>query len=106
LRETAWRFAGRKSKFVGSPETVANELERWFSGRACDGFNYRVENPTEFKLFIERVLPILRARGVIRSDYQADTLRGHLGLPFPENRYARARQKAGPSRSVDASAAE
>jgi FMN-dependent oxidoreductase (nitrilotriacetate monooxygenase family) len=106
LRETAWRFAGRKSKFVGSPETVANEIERWFSGRACDGFNYRVENPSEFKLFIERVLPILRARGLIRSDYQGDTLRGHLGLPVPENRYTRARRAAAPEQSAEASAAE
>ena len=28
LRETAWRFAARKP-FVGSPPTVANEIERW-----------------------------------------------------------------------------
>jgi hypothetical protein len=52
------------------------------------------------------VLPILRARGLIRSDYQGDTLRGHLGLPVPENRYTRARRAAAPEQSAEASAAE
>jgi hypothetical protein len=34
------------------------------------------------------VVPILQARGLLRSEYEHDTLRGHLGLPTPENRYA------------------
>ncbi|HYQ40891.1 MAG TPA: hypothetical protein VER11_02960, partial [Polyangiaceae bacterium] len=92
LRETAWRFAARRSPFVGSPLTVANEMERWFREGAVDGFNFRVSNPTDFDDFVRRVLPILRERGVIRRDYEQTTLRGHLGLPIPENRHTLARR--------------
>ena len=88
LRETAWRFAARPNPFVGSPQTVADEIERWFVGGACDGFNFRVTNPTDFALFTDRVVPLLQARGLFRRDYEGETLRDHLGLPFPENRNA------------------
>jgi FMN-dependent oxidoreductase (nitrilotriacetate monooxygenase family) len=92
LRQTAWRFAAWRSPFVGSALTVANEIERWFREGAADGFNYRVSSPTDFTLFLEQVVPILRERGIVRSEYAHETLRGHLGLPVPENRYARARR--------------
>ncbi|MFZ2998298.1 LLM class flavin-dependent oxidoreductase [Sphingobium sp.] len=88
LREAAYRFGQWRSDFVGSPETIANEIERWFIGRAADGFLLRVTRPRDFALFRERVVPILQARGLFRTDYVHDTLRGHLGLPVPENRYA------------------
>ncbi|MFC9766479.1 hypothetical protein [Rhodococcus jostii] len=39
------------------------------------------------------MLPILRERGVVREDYEQNTLRGNLGLPFAENRYTRARRE-------------
>ncbi len=73
---------------MGSPETVAAEIERWFLGRACDGFNLRITRPRDFALFRERVVPILQARGVFRTEYESDTLRGNLGLPVPGNRFA------------------
>jgi FMN-dependent oxidoreductase (nitrilotriacetate monooxygenase family) len=97
LRETAWRFAAKRSPFVGSPVTVANEMERWFSGGAVDGFNFRISNPRDFADFTERVLPLLRARGVIRREYEHETLRGHLGLPIPTNRHTAARRTANTS---------
>jgi FMN-dependent oxidoreductase (nitrilotriacetate monooxygenase family) len=90
LRETAWRFAARPNPFVGSPKTVADEIERWFLGRASDGFNYRISSPSDFALFTDRVVPLLQERGLFRTEYQGETLRDHLGLPFPENRYAHA----------------
>ena len=40
------------------------------------------------------MLPLLRERGVLRTGYEADTLRGNLGLPIPENRHTRARRQA------------
>jgi hypothetical protein len=30
--------------------------------------------------------------GLFRTEYEHDTLRGHLGLPIPENRWTRARR--------------
>jgi hypothetical protein len=91
LRETAWRFAARRSPFVGTPTTVAREIERWFLEGAADGFNFRVSNPIDFSAFIEGVVPLLRHRGLFRNEYEHATLRGHLGLPFPENRHAARR---------------
>jgi len=38
--------------------------------------------------FIDHVLLILQDRGLFRTEYEADTLRGTLGLPKPANRYA------------------
>jgi FMN-dependent oxidoreductase (nitrilotriacetate monooxygenase family) len=94
LRETAWRFAARRSPFVGSPVTVANALEHWFREGATDGFNFRVSSPTDFAIFVDRVLPLLRERGLVREEYEHETLRGHLGLPVPANRYTVARRSA------------
>lgn len=87
LREAAWNLGRWKSPFIGSPETVADEIERWFVNRAADGFNLRVTNPRDFQIFRERVIPILQKKGIFRTRYEADTLRGHLGLPVPENRH-------------------
>jgi FMN-dependent oxidoreductase (nitrilotriacetate monooxygenase family) len=94
LRETAWRFAARDSEFVGSPVTVADTIERWFREGAADGFNVRASSPGDFAAFLEQVVPILRSRGLFRSEYEHDTLRGHLGLPIPANRHAVARDAA------------
>jgi alkanesulfonate monooxygenase SsuD/methylene tetrahydromethanopterin reductase-like flavin-dependent oxidoreductase (luciferase family) len=90
LRQTAWLFAARRNPFVGTAQTVADEIERWFLGRATDGFNFRVTNPVDFARFVDEVVPILQERGLFRTDYEHETLRGHLGLPIPENRYSAA----------------
>ncbi len=89
LREAAYRYGVWRSDFVGSPETIAREIERWFVGRAADGFILRVSQPGDFALFRERVVPILQARGLFRTEYEHDTLRGHLGLAKPDNRWSK-----------------
>ncbi|GLW90188.1 LLM class flavin-dependent oxidoreductase [Actinokineospora globicatena] len=80
-----------RSPFVGSPTTVADTIEHWFEQGGFDGINVVINAPSEFALFTERVLPILRERGVVRSEYESSTLRGNLGLPIPENRHTAAR---------------
>jgi FMN-dependent oxidoreductase (nitrilotriacetate monooxygenase family) len=95
LRQTVQHsLESRRSPFVGSALTVANEIQRWFEAGALDGINLTVTVPSEFALFIDRVLPILRERGVVRSEYEATTLRGNLGLPVPENRWTARRDLA------------
>lgn len=94
LREAAYRLGQWRTGFVGSPETIADEIERWFLGRAADGFNLRVTRPADFALFRERVVPILQTRGLFRREYAADTLRGHLGIPVPVNRHSRTQAPA------------
>lgn len=93
LRETVLHFTAPKSSpFVGSPETVADELQRWFEAGALDGYNLYAGTQNEFRLFAESVLPILRDRGLVRRDYESTTLRGNLGLPVPENIHTAARR--------------
>jgi FMN-dependent oxidoreductase (nitrilotriacetate monooxygenase family) len=81
------QLRSRRSPFVGSPLTVADEIQRWFEAGGFDGINVSVTVPSEFALFTDQVLPILRERGVVRSEYESTTLRGNLGLPVPDNRY-------------------
>jgi FMN-dependent oxidoreductase (nitrilotriacetate monooxygenase family) len=82
--------AGRGSPFVGSGETVANEIQRWFEGRALDGLNVHLGHPAQFTRFVEEVVPILQARGLFRTEYEGDTLRAHLGLPVLPSRHRRS----------------
>jgi len=94
LRQVALRFNMWRSNFIGSPETIAAQMERWFLGGACDGFLLRVTKAESFRMFRERVVPILQRKGLFRRDYESDTLRGNLGLPVPENRYTHQRRVA------------
>lgn len=92
LRETVLVVStSRRSPFVGSALTVADEIQRWFEGRAFDGLNIHTSVPSEFARFTDEVLPILRERGLVRSEYESTTLRGNLGLPIPENVHTAAR---------------
>jgi FMN-dependent oxidoreductase (nitrilotriacetate monooxygenase family) len=81
----------KPGQFVGSPETVADALQTWFATKATDGFNLRFRTIEELENFVGTVVPILRKRGAFRTEYEADTLRGNLGLPVPVNRYVRDR---------------
>ncbi|MEV6868916.1 hypothetical protein AB0M44_49115 [Streptosporangium subroseum] len=40
-----------------------------------------------FDAFAEHVVPILRARGLFRTEYAGTTLRDHFGLPRPASQY-------------------
>jgi len=95
LRETVQHISAPKpTPFVGSPVTVADVMVEWFEQRALDGYNIHVNHPDQFRRLIDEVLPVLRERGVLRSEYEATTLRGNLGIPIPENRHTRARRLA------------
>lgn len=90
LRQVAQRFATPRTDFVGTPEQVADAAERWLTRRGADGFMINVSLPRELDVFAEQVVPILQKRGVFRSEYEADTFRGNLGIEKPVNRYAAA----------------
>ena len=93
LRQTVQHFTKpKRAPFVGSPTTVADALQLWFEERALDGYNVQFRTPSEFDLFAREVLPILQERGLFRTEYEATTLRGNLGLPIPENRHTAARR--------------
>ncbi|KLL12755.1 monooxygenase [Protofrankia coriariae] len=76
---------------VGTPEQIADNMERWFRGRAADGFNLNMDAyPSGLELFVDHVVPELRRRGLFRTAYEGVTLRSHLGLPRAPSRYAPA----------------
>ncbi|MGV9833669.1 LLM class flavin-dependent oxidoreductase [Nocardia niigatensis] len=81
--------------FAGTPEQIADELQSWFDLGAADGFNIMPPYlPGGLEDFVDRVVPILQERGLFRTDYTADTLRGHYGLAPVESQFAPARTQA------------
>ena len=74
--------------FVGTPAQLADVLqERHADG--LSGFRLRpAALPHDLGQITEYLVPELRRRGLFRTAYQADTLRGLLGLTHPANRYA------------------
>ena len=100
LREMALQVTTSRHQFIGTPEQVADTMQEWFETGACDGFMLSgAVLPQGFNDFVDLVLPILKERGLFRTEYEASTLRGNLGLPIPENRYTAARKGAAAKRT-------
>lgn len=89
LRQVALREATPRTPFIGTPEKVADVIQEWFEGGGADGFIIAQSLPNELSAFVDDVVPILQKRGIYRTEYEAETLRGNLGLSFPENRYVK-----------------
>lgn len=89
LREVALRETTPRSPFIGTPEKVADLIQKWFEEQGADGFIIHSSVPGGLNDFVDSVVPILQNRGLFRKEYEADTLRGNLGLPYPENLYAK-----------------
>jgi alkanesulfonate monooxygenase len=67
-------------------------MEEWLVGDRSDGFNIMFPYlPEGLDDFVDRVVPELQRRGLFRRAYEGTTLRDHLGLPRPENRFFSAR---------------
>lgn len=74
--------------FTGTPEELADHLE------ALDFRGFRLHPgaiPHDLTAIVRGLVPILQQRGVLRREYGTTTLRGHLGLSRPANRYEVAR---------------
>ncbi len=82
-----WKPPSPRPVFSGTPEAVADGLQRWFDGEAADGFIISGGTPNAFGHFVDRVVPVLQQRGLFRQAYHGDTLREHLGLKRPLNRF-------------------
>ncbi|MEE4451180.1 NtaA/DmoA family FMN-dependent monooxygenase [Novosphingobium resinovorum] len=83
LREVAvrWGLAVGKPQIVGTPEQVADEMERIWRETGCYGYNV---TPTVMASsvtdFVDQVVPILQRNGVYRTEYEGTTFRENLGL--------------------------
>jgi alkanesulfonate monooxygenase len=73
---------------VGTAVEIADTMQSWLEGGAADGFNIMFSTvPAGLDDFVALVIPELQRRGLFRCEYVGTTLREHLGLPRPENRF-------------------
>ncbi|MCZ6510591.1 MAG: LLM class flavin-dependent oxidoreductase [Alphaproteobacteria bacterium] len=89
VRQLAQRLGGYSgAAMVGTPETIADEMEEWLEARGSDGFTIMFSHlPGGLDDFCDRVVPELQRRGLFRRAYEGATLRENLGLPRPENQF-------------------
>ncbi|MES9769890.1 NtaA/DmoA family FMN-dependent monooxygenase [Priestia megaterium] len=76
-----------RPQLMGSAENVAEKIEHWYREGVMDILLIRQDYPAGFEDFIKLVVPILQEKGIFKKKYEANTLRGNLELPYPENRY-------------------
>jgi FMN-dependent oxidoreductase (nitrilotriacetate monooxygenase family) len=90
LAQLGRRIAGGRGHYslIGTSTQIADELQAWFEGGAADGFNVLVPHlPGGLEDVANHVVPELQRRGLFRREYSGSTLRDHLGLKRPANRY-------------------
>ena len=76
--------------FVGTPKTIAGEMEERVVSRGSDGFKILFPFlPAGLDDFVDRVLPELQRRGLFRREYEVKTLRDQLGLTRPPDAFSR-----------------
>ena len=82
------KFSGRGTiaehhVFCGTSKQVADEMESWFIGGACDGFVCAATHmPGSYDDIARLLIPELQRRNLFRRDHgDTSTLRGALGLP-------------------------
>jgi alkanesulfonate monooxygenase SsuD/methylene tetrahydromethanopterin reductase-like flavin-dependent oxidoreductase (luciferase family) len=70
--------------FCGTPRSVADQMEEWFTAPACDGFVLAATSmPGTYEDVARLLVPELQRRGLFHMDYAGSTLRENLGLPIP-----------------------
>ena len=90
ILQLARRICVAKSSLplAGDPDQVADVMQEWFETGAADGF--AVSGPVMpwmLDSFVDKVVPVLQARGLFRTAYEGTTLRENLGLPRPSSRH-------------------
>ncbi len=89
VRQLAQRLGGYSGlAMVGAPKTIADQMEKWLYTEGSDGFTVMFPYlPGGLEDFVALVVPELQRRSLFRRDYEGTTLREHLGLPRPHNRF-------------------
>lgn len=81
LKKLAKRFSFGFSvrHMVGTPEQIADEMEEIVREGKIDGFNItQAYRPGTIFDFVEKVVPVLQDRGLVREEYTGDTFRENL----------------------------
>ena len=75
-------------EIVGTPGEIADTMQEWLETGASDGFNVMFHTvPSGLDEVVDLVVPELTRRGIYRAAYAGATLREHLGLARPDNRF-------------------
>lgn len=84
------KIGGLGATTVGTPDKIADEMERWVREADVDGFNLAYALfPESFEDVVSLLLPVLRKRGLFWDDYSVDggtyreNLFGSNGGAFP-----------------------
>lgn len=105
IRQLYQRIASARGHLtvVGTPESIADQMEDWFNTGAADGFNVLAPTfPQGLEDFVSGVIPELQRRGLFRTEYTGHTLREHLGLARPAHPHAAKAEQAAKAASVQA----
>ena len=66
---------------VGTPQTIADEMEEWLDSGGCDGFNIMFPYvPGGLDDFVDRVVPELQRRGLFRTRIRGADAAREFGL--------------------------
>lgn len=80
IRDLVIEVSGAQT-FVGTPASVAEEIDHRVQTDAADGFILVPHiTPTGLDEFAEKVVPVLQEKGVFRTEYTGSTFRQNLGL--------------------------
>ncbi|MFC8350569.1 LLM class flavin-dependent oxidoreductase [Streptomyces sp. NPDC057280] len=75
--------------YRGGPVDLAELIASWHRSGAVDGFHLTPAAPRrDLERLVNGTVPLLQHRGLFRTFYPGSTLRDHLGLARPANRYA------------------
>ncbi|MDC9595830.1 hypothetical protein [Xenorhabdus anantnagensis] len=72
---------GTHRMLLGTPEMIADDMEKWFLEHAADGFNLNFDVfPEALQIMIEHVIPLLQQKNLFRLDYTEQTIRERFGV--------------------------
>ncbi|MFJ6087253.1 LLM class flavin-dependent oxidoreductase [Streptomyces sp. NPDC092369] len=75
--------------YRGGPVDLAELIAAWYKDGAVDGFHLTPAEPRrDLERLVNGTVALLQHRGLFRTFYPGSTLREHLGLARPANRYA------------------
>lgn len=89
------QVGGRGAFLVGSPATIADEIQSWVEEADIDGFNLvRLVEPENLEAIVDLLVPELQARGLFKTEYAPGPLRQKLtGRPRLPDSHPAARHR-------------
>ncbi|MFF3177193.1 LLM class flavin-dependent oxidoreductase [Streptomyces sp. NPDC057900] len=85
-------LAAHGTYYRGGPVDLADLIGRWHRAGAVDGFHLTPITPgRDLERIVNGTVALLQHRSLFRTFHPGGTLREHLGLARPANRYARDR---------------